>query len=131
MTNTPPACASPSKGGDDLALASLLKPDARMVVDTGDDSGSEVRGRGRVAAALRALLARHPDATLEAAHVNGGPALALRRPGAEVIGVLGIEVEAGARAGVTGGPTGAITRLWLSTSPRKLSHWNRGTPPAG
>lgn len=103
---------------DDLAQASILNPDVRMVVDSGDGTGGELRGRARVTRALEDLLMRHPDASLLTVHVNGGPGLALRRRDGWVVGVLGIEVGAG----------DAIDRLWLSTAPGKLAHWNRRRP---
>ena len=128
---------------DDVALAGVLNPKARLLVDTGDDTGGEVRGRARVIRALRERLATHPDAALEAAHVNGGPGLALRRRDGEVIGVLCLEVgevdEVGGvgEAGKVGevGEVGdvragapRVEALWLTTAPGKLAHWNRRRP---
>jgi hypothetical protein len=101
---------------DDLALASVLNPDVRMLIDTGDETGAELRGRARVIRVLGQRLARHPDASLHAVHVNGAPGLALRRHDGEVIGVLSIDA------------TQSIDELWLSTAPRKLAHWNRRRP---
>jgi hypothetical protein len=101
--------------GDDIALAALLHPAVRLVVDSGDRSGGEARGRSRVTAALRERLTGHPDASLEAVDVNGDPGLALRRVDSRVDAVLAIGVGAGGR----------ITELWLSTAPTKLTHWNR------
>jgi len=106
------------EGHDDVALASVLNPDARMVVDTGDESGGEVRGRARVARALTGLPALHPDASFEVVHVNGRPGLALRRGDGEVVGVLALDL----------GPDDTIRRLWLSTAQGKLAHWNRRRP---
>jgi hypothetical protein len=102
--------------GDDLALASVLNPDVRLVVDAGDETGGELHGRARVIRVLRARLATHPDASLQTVHVNGRHGLALRRHDGEVLGVLSID-------GVD-----TIEALWLSTSPRKLAHWNRRRP---
>ena len=131
------------EGHDDVALASVLNPDARMVVDAGDESGGEVRGRARVIRALSERLSTHPDASLEAVHVNGGPGLALRRRDGEVIGVLCLEVgevdEVGGvgEAGKVGevGEVGdvragapRVEALWLTTAPGKLAHWNRRRP---
>jgi len=99
-------------------LASVLSPDARMLVDAGDETGGELRGRARVSSELRARLARHPDASFVSVHVNGEPGLALRRRDGEVIGVLGLAVDSG----------DVIERLWLTTSSAKLSHWNRPRP---
>lgn len=113
---------------DDLAQASILSPDVRMVVDSGDGTGGELRGRARVTRALEDLLMRHPDASLLTVHVNGGPGLALRRRDGRVVGVLGIEVGTG-EVGTDGvGAGDAIDRLWLSTAPGKLAHWNRRRP---
>lgn len=109
---------------DDLALASILNLDARMVVDSGDHAGVELRGLARVTRALEDLLMRHPDASLLTVHVNGGPGLALRRRDGWVVGVLGIDVGTGGGAGVSD----SIDRLWLSTAPGKLAHWNRRRP---
>lgn len=101
---------------DDLALASVLNRGVRMVIDTGDETGAELRGRPRVIRVLRQRLATHPDASLHAVHVNGAPGLALRRHDGEVIGVLSID------------GTESIDELWLSTAPGKLAHWNRRRP---
>lgn len=101
---------------DDLALASVLNPEVRMVVDAGDESGAELRGRARVMGVLRQRLARHPDASLHTVHANGAPGLALRRHDGEVIGVLSIDAS------------DVIDELWLSMAPRKLAHWNRRRP---
>jgi hypothetical protein len=98
---------------DDLALASLLSTEARMVVDTGDDTGGELRGRARVMRALRERLATHPDASLHSVHVNGRTGLALYGVDGEVLGVLSID------------GTDTIETLWLSTAPGKLAQWNR------
>ncbi len=120
---------------DDVALAGVLNPKARLLVDTGDDTGGEVRGRARVIRALSERLATHPDAALEAVHVNGGPGLALRRCDGEVIGVLCLEVgEVGAvgevgEVGEAGDARAArVEALWLTTAPGKLAHWNRRRP---
>ena len=99
---------------DDLVLASLLNPDARLVIDTGDHSGRELHGRARVADALRELPAQHPDAALMTARVNGGQGLALRQRDEGVIGVLAIDLD----------PSGSIAELWLTTAADKLAHWN-------
>ena len=109
---------------DDLALASVLKPDVSMVVDTGDHTGGELRGRAAVTCALTDLRTRHPDASLLAMHVNGGPGLALRRSNGWVAGVLAIGSDLDLDR------SGTIDRLWLSTAPGKLAHWNRRRPAA-
>lgn len=106
---------------DELALASLLNSEVRLFVDTGDESGGELRGRVRVIRTLSTRLARHPDASLLTVHLNGGPGLALRRRGGEVVGVLGIGT----------GIDGSIVELWLSTATPKLAHWNGRRPDAG
>ena len=87
-----------------------------------------MRGRARVIRALRERLATHPDAALEAVHVNGGPGLALRRRDGEVVGVLGLEVGATSDVDArhSGGPR--LDALWLTTAPGKLAHWNRRRP---
>ena len=87
-----------------------------MVVDSGDEAGGKLRGRGRVIRVLHNQLARHPDASGFTAHVNGQAGLALRRPNGEVAAVLSID------------GTTAIARLWLCTSPPKLAGWNRRRP---
>lgn len=106
------------EGGDDLALASLLDPACRLLVDADDQTAGGVRGRARVIRTLRTRLTRHPDASLLTVHVNGGPGLALRRGDGEVIGVLVLGT----------GIDGPVTELWLSTAPDKLAHWNRPRP---
>ncbi|WP_136706141.1 hypothetical protein [Agromyces sp. H66] len=109
---------------DERALASLLTPDVAMVADTGDQTGGELRGRVRVIRALLGLRMPHPDASLEIVHVNGGPGLAMRRPDGCVVGVLVIDADRGRE------PDGghAIDRLWLTTAPGRLAHWNRRRP---
>lgn len=107
---------------DDLALASALNPDARMVVDAGDETGGEFGGRARVTRRLKELLTRHPDAALEVVHANGRGALALRQASGEVVGVLAMDADATADAGA------AIQSLWLTTAHAKLAHWNRRRP---
>lgn len=104
------------EGRDDVALASVLNSDVRMLIDTGDETGAELRGRARVIRVLRQRMASHPDAALHAVQVNGAPGLALRRHDGEVIGVLSIDA------------TESIDELWLSIAPRKLAHWNRRRP---
>ncbi|MFE6256545.1 hypothetical protein [Agromyces sp. NPDC057865] len=106
---------------DDLAEAHLLDPDCSIVVDTGDPTGAELRGRAHVARALDDLRVRHPDAAFATVHVNGAPGLALRLHDGTVIGVL--VVDAGAH--------GTIRELWLSAAPGKLAHWNRRRPAEG
>ncbi|MDQ0894939.1 hypothetical protein [Agromyces ramosus] len=101
---------------DDLALASVLNPDVRLVVDSGDDTGGDLHGRAHVTRVLRERLARHPEASLHIVHVNGRSGVALRRHDGAVLGVLSIE------------GTETIEALWLSTAPRKLAHWNRRRP---
>jgi hypothetical protein len=105
---------------DDLALASVLSPDVRMLVDTGDDTGGELRGRAPVTRALTARLMKHPDASLTAVRVNGGPGLALRQLDGTVVGVLTIDPDLDLG--------GSIGELWLSAAPGKLAHWNRRRP---
>jgi hypothetical protein len=102
--------------GDELALAGALHRDACMVVDSGDEAGGELRGRGRVIGGLRDQLKRHPDASWFTVHVNGRAGLALRRLNGEVVGVLSID------------GTTAIAKLWLCTSSLKLAGWNRRRP---
>ncbi|MDF0514256.1 hypothetical protein PX701_11545 [Agromyces sp. H3Y2-19a] len=98
--------------GDDVALTACLHRDVRLVVDTGDETGGELVGRGGVVRALVERLTNGVDASLEASQVNGCPGLVLRQVDGEVIGVLGVD----------GGD--AIDGLWLSTAPSKLAHWN-------
>ena len=102
--------------GDELALASALHRDAFMVVDSGDEAGGELRGRGSVIRGLHDQSALHSDASWFAVHVNGQAGLALRRLNGEVVGVLGIDGSA------------AIVSLWLCTSSLKLATWNRRDP---
>ena len=100
---------------DDLALASVLDPGVRMVVDAGDVTGGDRRGRAAVARELTTLLRRHPDAALEAAQANGASAACLRRDSGEAIGVLVVGRCEG----------GAIVELWLCTATGKLTAWSR------
>lgn len=102
--------------GDELALAGALARDASMVVDSGDEAGGELRGRGHVVRRLQDQLAQHPDASWITVHVNGQAGLALRRLNGEVVGVLSVD------------GTTAVTRLWLCTSSLKLARWNRRRP---
>ena len=95
----------------------------RLLVDAGDETGGEVRGRSRVIRTLSTRRARHPDASLLPAHVNGGPGLVLRRCDGEVVGVLGI--------GTGTGVDRSIVELWLSTASGKLAHWNGRRPDTG
>lgn len=104
--------------GDEVATAGFLNPDASMVIDTGDRAGESIRGRGRVARALRAVVAEHPDAALEVVQVNNGAGLALRCGDGTVVGVLVIDID----------HDGTIGELWLSAAPGKLAHWNRRSP---
>lgn len=98
---------------DDLALAAILHPGVRLIVDAGDATGGEVIGRARVGDSLANLISRHPDAALGVASVNGAPGLVVGgAPG--VVAVLGIDV----------GAEGAITVLWLCTAPSKLARWS-------
>lgn len=110
---------------DDLALASVLSPDVRMLVDTGDRTGGELHGRAPVTRALNDLLVGHPDASLRSVHVNGGPGLAVRLRDGKVVGVLAIDPRAD---DVAAGAGGSIAELWLCASPGKLAHWNRRRP---
>ncbi|MWB98724.1 hypothetical protein [Agromyces seonyuensis] len=102
--------------GDELALAALLHPDVRMLVDSGDSDGVDARGRAAVARFLLARRARRRGDVLEPVQVNGCPGLAVRRGDGLVVGVLAADV----------GPDGRIEAVWLSTSAPKLAHWNRG-----
>lgn len=102
--------------GDELALASVLKADVRLVVDAGDESSGELRGRAHVVRALRERLQTHPDVALQPVHVNGRIGLALCRHDGEVIGVLSIDGAA------------SIDTLWLAIAPAKLAHWNHRPP---
>ena len=119
---------------DDLALASVLNPDVRMVVDTGDHTGAELRGRAAVTHALTDLHTRHPDASLLTVHVNGGPGLALRRSNGRVVGVLAIDsaldlgLDLALALDLDLDRSDVIDRLWLSMAPGKLAHWNRRRP---
>ncbi len=105
--------------GDEVAVTALLHPSAYLVVDAGDRTGGQARGRARVARVLVERLTGHPDASLETVDVNGEPGLALRRADGAVTAVLGLAADARGRA----------TGLWLSTAPAKLTHWNRRPPP--
>ena len=106
---------------DELSLASVLSPDVRMMVDTGELTGGELHGRASVSRALEAEVAKHPDASLQAVQVNGGPGITVRRHDGAVVGVLGIDVAPG---------PDSIERLWLSTASGKLAHWNHHRPSA-
>lgn len=106
-------------GGDDLTLANVLHPRARMLLDTGDRDGGEIHGRPVVIRGLRALVARHPDAAPEVVRVNGSTGLALRRGDGAVVAVVCLDLDAG----------GVVTTLWVTAAPTKLGHWNR--PPDG
>jgi hypothetical protein len=141
---------------DDVALAAILSPDVRLVVDSGDAGGRELTGRVRVSRALNELTIARTQ--VEVVSVNGGPGLARRDARGEVVGVLGIDVAGGGRAGTGngGGTVGSsddgrtvrgsddgrtvgggahvadavIEALWLCTAPAKLASWNRQRPGA-
>lgn len=102
-------------GGDDLTLAGVLHPGARMLLDTGDRDGGEIHGRAGVIRGLRALVARHPDAAPEVVRVNGGTGLALRRGDGVVVAVVCLDLDAAE----------VVTTLWVTAAPSKLGHWNR------
>jgi hypothetical protein len=104
--------------GDEVALAGALHRDACMVVDSGDEAGGELRGRGHVIRRLHDQRAKHRDASWFTVHVNGQAGLMLRRLNGEVVGVLSVD------------GTTSIARLWLCTSARKLASWNRRRPEA-
>jgi hypothetical protein len=102
---------------DAVALAELMSRTVRLVIDSGDHSGGEWRGRELVITVLRDRYRYHRDASLQLVHVNGAPGLALHRADDGVIvGVLAI----GSR-----GRGGRITELWLAMAPQKLLSWNR------
>lgn len=100
---------------DDVTLAGLLDSEVRLTIDAGGPSGGERTGRAAVTRALVAQMARHPDATLQAVHVNGAPGLAIRRPDGEATGLISIRT----------GWRGRIVELWITTAPAKLARWNR------
>ncbi|MEL4319941.1 hypothetical protein WJX64_13070 [Leifsonia sp. YIM 134122] len=108
---------------DDLALAAILHPDARLVIDSGTSAGGVISGRARVSRALGDLTVRHPDASFEAASVNGAPGIALRDGGApgDVLGILAVDASA----------DGSVGALWLCTATAKLEHWNGRSPGGG
>ena len=101
--------------GDEIALAGLLEPEVRLTIDTGDAAGGERNGRAAVARALAAQMARHPDVTVQVAHVNGAPGLVLRPQGGGVSGLVSLRT----------GWRGSVVELWLVTAPGKLAHWDR------
>lgn len=101
--------------GDDLALTSLLDNNARMIIDTNDDTGGVVTGRLPCASRLHDLQKSFPDATFVAVQVNGEPGLALRSPDGFDSAVVSVAHKRG----------GLITALWLFAAPQKLEFWNR------
>lgn len=129
---------------DEIRLAALLHPSVHLVVDSGDRTGGEARGRARVVRELRERLTSRADASLEVADVNGEPGLALRHVDGDIVGVLGLALERVADSGTQTGASaaraasgrgagghvaaGRVTAIWLSTAPAKLAHWNRRPP---
>jgi len=108
------------RSGDEVALASCLHRDVRLVVDTGDETGCAVRGRTSVMRELRRRLTSRADASVQASTVNGGPGLIVRGDDDVVVAALAVD---------TGADTDdVIDALWLSVAPAKLAHWNRRTP---
>jgi len=105
------------QSGDDLALSGCLHRDVRLVVDAGDETGCELRGRADVVRELRERLTTRPDASLLASHVNGKPGMVLCGDDHVVVGALAVDAEAS-----------GIHALWLSVAPGKLAHWNSRTP---
>ena len=101
--------------GDELALASLLDENARMIIDTNDSTGGVVSGRLPCASRLHRLQRSFPDAAFVAVQVNGEPGLALRSPDGFDFAVVGVAQKS----------DGLISRLWLSAAPQKLEFWNR------
>ncbi|MDR2997563.1 MAG: hypothetical protein LBU78_05545 [Microbacterium sp.] len=107
---------------DEAALSGLLTRTVRLVIDSGDLTGGEWRGRDVVTSVLRDRYRRR-DSSLRMVHVNGSPGLALYRPAdGAVVGILAI----GSRS-----DEGMISELWLAVAPQKLTSWNRPrNPPA-
>ncbi|WP_173923274.1 hypothetical protein [Agromyces sp. Marseille-P2726] len=102
-------------GGDDLTLAGVLHPSARMLLDTGDGVGGDIHGRADVIRGLRSLLSRHADAAPQTAHVNGSTGLVLRRHDGAVVVVVCLDLDA----------AGAIRTVWVTADASRLRHWNR------
>jgi RNA polymerase sigma-70 factor (TIGR02957 family) len=104
--------------GDLRHLLGILAPD---VVFLGDGGGvvravlSPVVGAGEVARLLAAGLGNFAAGTLQAAQVNGYPALILRRDG-EVDTVLAVRVD-----------DGLVTGLYAVRNPEKLSRLEEAT----
>ncbi|OXM60557.1 RNA polymerase sigma-70 factor [Amycolatopsis vastitatis] len=104
--------------GDLRHLLGILAPD---VVFLGDGGGvvravlSPVAGAGEVARLLAAGLGNFAAGTLQAAQVNGYPALILRRDG-EVDTVLAVRVD-----------DGLVTGLYAVRNPEKLSRLEEAT----
>jgi hypothetical protein len=104
--------------GDLQGLLDLLAPD---VVFLGDGGGVvqavpvPVVGASRVGRLLAIGLTRIAAASLQAAHVNGYPALILRLNG-EIDAVIAVRID-----------DGLITGLYAVRNPEKLSHLERET----
>ncbi|WP_127792509.1 hypothetical protein [Agromyces sp. LHK192] len=103
---------------DEIELVRLFTADARLIVDAGDPTGGEWRGRASVARILLDRLADRQDVVFDLVDVNGGPGVSLRGAGGRVIGVVALGIDA----------TGLVEAVWVTTAPRKLTSWNPDPP---
>lgn len=99
--------------GDAGALARVLGPWARIVVDTGGAAPAAPPAVGVLAVIgrLSDVLGPADGLTLEVRSVNGGPGLLAVRCGAPVAVV------------VLRGRVGAVTDVWVVADPCKLQRW--------
>ncbi|MFG6196911.1 RNA polymerase sigma-70 factor [Nonomuraea sp. JJY05] len=101
--------------GDLQRLLDILAPDVVLLTDGGgikQAALAPVLGADRVAPVLSRIS---PVASLQAAHVNGYPALVLRLDG-EIDTVIAVRIE-----------EGRITGLYAVRNPEKLAHMERET----
>lgn len=105
--------------GDLQGLLDMLAPDVVLIGDGGGVVQAVLRpimGADKVARLLSAGISRVAgQATLEPAHMNGGPALILRLDG-QMDGVMTVRID-----------DGKVTGLYVVRNPEKLSHTDHET----
>lgn len=98
--------------GDVEALKDLLAEDALLVTDGGGRvraALNPIRGAAKCARFLAALGPRYPGVAAEEVEVNGGPAMVLRAPDGDVVGLFVAEIS-----------QGRFTSILVQRNPEKL-----------
>lgn len=102
------------EGADPPAVASLMRRDAALTID----SGGSVAGVSRadapapIAAAIIDLLRQYPGFDMKPGHINGRPGIVINCEG-RVVGVINA-VRRGRR----------VHEMWIVVNAEKLHHWN-------